>query len=99
MSSLTDRLHDLANRLRDSGRYSADNSDVADATLIDEAIGALPGGASDELNLAREALLFVLPYVHVDIRAQALAIYSIPQTPLEKHIGELGLQDQPSDQS
>jgi hypothetical protein len=38
----------------------------------------------------RAAYEFVLPYVHVDIRAQALAIYEPEQTPLEKHIGSLG---------
>lgn len=46
----------------------------------------------DELRAAYE---FLLPYVHVDIRAQALAIYDPQPTMLEKHIGEMGLRDQP----
>jgi hypothetical protein len=36
-----DHLRDLSNRLRDSGRYTADDSDLAAATLIDDAIAAL----------------------------------------------------------
>jgi hypothetical protein len=44
----------------------------------------------DEMAQLRAAYEFVLPYVHVDIRAQALAIYEPEQTPLEKHIGSLG---------
>lgn len=43
----------------------------------------------------RAAYEFLLPYVHVDIRAQALAIYELEPTPLEKYIGELGSRDQP----
>jgi hypothetical protein len=41
VNSLTDRLQGLSNRLRDSGRYTADDSDLVAASLIDEAIAAL----------------------------------------------------------
>lgn len=41
-SNLVSRLRDLSNRLRDSGRYAADECDLAAASLIDEAIAALP---------------------------------------------------------
>jgi hypothetical protein len=47
---------------------------------------------SEEIAALRAAYEFVLPYVHVDIRAQALAIYEPQPTPMEKHIGELGLK-------
>lgn len=40
-SNLVSKLRDLSNRLRDSGRYSADECDLAAASLIDEAIAAL----------------------------------------------------------
>lgn len=43
----------------------------------------------------RAAYEFVLPYLHVDIRAQALAIYEPEPTTLEKYIGEFGSRDQP----
>jgi len=40
-SNLVSKLRDLSNRLRDSGRYTADECDLASASLIDEAIAAL----------------------------------------------------------
>lgn len=40
-AELVSRLRDLSNRLRDSGRYAADECDLAAASLIDEAIAAL----------------------------------------------------------
>lgn len=40
-SNLVSNLRDLSNRLRDSGRYAADECDLAGASLIDEAIAAL----------------------------------------------------------
>jgi hypothetical protein len=52
-------------------------------------------GSQDELNRCREAYQFVLPYLHLDIREQALRIYDLPQTPLEDYIGSLGA-DQPT---
>lgn len=44
----------------------------------------------------RAAYEFLLPYVHIDIRVQALAIYNPEPTPLEKYIGSLGA-DQPNE--
>lgn len=43
----------------------------------------------EELAQIRAAYEFVLPYLHVDIRAQALAIYEPKPTPLENYIGSL----------
>jgi hypothetical protein len=62
MSSLTDRLQNLSDRLRDSGRYTADSADIVDASLVDEAVAGLL------------ALDYVLPFVHLDIRDKALQI-------------------------
>jgi hypothetical protein len=45
---------------------------------------------SEELAALRAAYEFVLPYLHVDIRVQALAIYEPQPTPLENYIGSLG---------
>lgn len=38
---MIEKLRQLSNRLRDSGRYAADECDLAAASLIDEAIAAL----------------------------------------------------------
>lgn len=59
-SNLVSRLRDLSNRLRDSGRYSADECDLAGASLIDEAIAALHPETRDEAPLF-DALQWVLP--------------------------------------
>jgi hypothetical protein len=48
VSNVVSRLRDLSNRLRDSGRYAADECDLAAASLIDEAIAALSAETSDE---------------------------------------------------
>lgn len=43
MSSLNDRLQGLSNRLRDSGRYSADSADIADTSLVDDVMLTMAG--------------------------------------------------------
>jgi hypothetical protein len=53
MNSLADRLQDLSNRLRDSGSYSADSSDVADASLVDDA-NLMVAGQEQGLEILRE---------------------------------------------